>query len=77
MSVRQILQPDKNCWTISEVTESGLLIDGRDYYRAFYQAARSAEDYILISGWQFDSDVALLRGSDADYAPASEQFLTF
>ncbi|HEX6174876.1 MAG TPA: phospholipase D-like domain-containing protein [Candidatus Binatia bacterium] len=77
MSVKKILQPDKNCWTISEVTESGLLIDGRDYYRAFYQAARSAEDYILISGWQFDSDVALLRGSDADYAPASVQFLTF
>jgi phospholipase D1/2 len=77
MSVKKILQPDKNCWTISEVTESGLLIDGRDYYRAFYQAARNAEDYILISGWQFDSDVALLRGKDADGALASVQFLTF
>ena len=77
MSVKKILQPDKNCWTISEVTESGLLIDGRDYYRAFYQAARNAEEYILISGWQFDSDVALLRGRDADGAPGSVQFLTF
>jgi phospholipase D1/2 len=44
MSVRKILQLEKNCWTISEVTKSGLLIDGRDYYRAFYQAARIAED---------------------------------
>ena len=77
MSVRKILQPEKNCWTISEVTESGLLIDGRDYYRAFHQAARGAEDYILISGWQFDSDVALLRGRDADAAEESVQFLTF
>jgi phospholipase D1/2 len=77
MSVRKILQPEKNCWTISQVTQSGLLIDGRDYYRAFYQAARNAEDYILISGWQFDSDVALLRGRDADAAADSVQFLTF
>ena len=54
MSVRKILQPEKNCWTVSKVTESGLLVDGRDYYRAFYHAARNAEEYILISGWQFD-----------------------
>ena len=77
MSVRKILQPERNCWTISEVTASGLLIDGKDYYRAFYQAARNAENYILISGWQFDSDVALLRGSDADGTAGSVQFLTF
>jgi phospholipase D1/2 len=78
MTVRRILQPGQNCWAISKVTESGLLIDGRDYYRAFYQAARTAEEYILISGWQFDSDVALLRGADADIAAGeSTQFLTF
>ena len=77
MSFRKILQPEKNCWTISKVKESGLLIDGRDYYRAFYQAARNAEEYILISGWQFDSDVALLRGIDADAVGESAQFLTF
>jgi phospholipase D1/2 len=77
MSVRKILQPEKNCWAISKVTKSGLLIDGRDYYRAFYQAARNAEEYILISGWQFDSDVALLRGGDADAAGESTRFLTF
>jgi len=77
MSAKKILEPEKNCWTLSEVTQSGLLIDGRDYYRAFYQAARKAKDYILISGWQFDSDVALLRGSDADTAADSVQFLTF
>ena len=77
MSFRKILQPEKNCWTINKVTESGLLIDGRDYYRAFYQAARTAEEYILISGWQFDSDVALLRGADSDAAGESAQFLTF
>jgi phosphatidylserine/phosphatidylglycerophosphate/cardiolipin synthase-like enzyme len=77
MSVKKILEPERNCWAISEVTESGLLVDGKDYYRAFYQATRNAEDYILISGWQFDSDVALLRGRDADGAAGSVQFLTF
>ena len=44
--------------------ETGLLVDGRDYYRAFYQAAQQARRYILIAGWQFDSAVPLLRGRD-------------
>jgi phospholipase D1/2 len=54
-----------NCWDISNVKETGLLIDGRDYYLAFYRAASKAERYILICGWQFDSDVCLVPGQDA------------
>jgi phospholipase D1/2 len=49
----------------SEASQAGVLVDARDYYRAFYRAARRARQYIAITGWQFDSNVALLRGGDA------------
>ncbi len=51
-------------WRIHDGTESALLIDGRDYYRAFYAAACKAKKSILLLGWQFDSDVQLVRGDD-------------
>ena len=56
-----ILTPGLNCWTFGDASESGLLVDGKDYYRAFCAAAESAQSYILLAGWQFDSDVELLR----------------
>lgn len=77
MSAPKILELQRNCWSIDEIKHSGLLIDGRDYYRAFYQAAKNAEHYILISGWQFDSDVALLRGADAEAAGDTAPLLSF
>jgi phosphatidylserine/phosphatidylglycerophosphate/cardiolipin synthase-like enzyme len=52
-----------------------VIIDARDYYRAFYQAASRAKRYIAITGWQFDSDVALLRGEDAQAAPGEVRML--
>jgi phospholipase D1/2 len=51
-------------WRIHDRVESALLIDGRDYYRAFYAAASKAKKSILLLGWQFDSDVQLVRGED-------------
>ncbi|GAB4334487.1 MAG: hypothetical protein Kow0099_06540 [Candidatus Abyssubacteria bacterium] len=60
----RILKEQRNCLGIYEVRECGLLIDARTYYRAFYHCARKARRYILMAGWQFDSDVALLRGDD-------------
>jgi hypothetical protein len=53
------LKIGNNCWDITDAKETGLLIDGRDYYRAFYRAATMADRYILICGWQFDSDVSM------------------
>jgi phospholipase D1/2 len=72
-----IALPGRNCWRIDRADHSGMLIDAHDYYRAFYHAANSAERYILISGWQFDSSVALLRGSDAETASGPVEFLEF
>ncbi len=62
--VMGILNSGKNCLDIASADETGLLIDGCDYYRAFYRSACKAQRYILLSGWQFDSDVSLLRGED-------------
>ena len=73
----KILRPGCNCWEISEAKKAGLLVDGGDYYRAFYRAAKAAENYILLSGWQFDSNVDLLRGEDAKAAGSNATFLSF
>lgn len=54
----------KTAWRLHENATSGLLVDGRDYYRAFYEAASRAKRSILMLGWQFDSDVQLLRGDE-------------
>jgi phospholipase D1/2 len=77
MSVHKILKPGRNCWDVGEANKTGLLVDARDYYRAFYHAAKAAESYILLSGWQFDSNVDLLRGEDAKAARSSATLLSF
>jgi phosphatidylserine/phosphatidylglycerophosphate/cardiolipin synthase-like enzyme len=51
---------------VSPATESGVLIDGRDYFREFHRAASGAESFVLAAGWQFDSDVALLCDDDRE-----------
>ena len=60
-----IIRPGRNVWKETTAHAAGVLIDAEDYYRAFYRAAQSAQQYVLMSGWQFDSGVALLRGKEA------------
>ncbi len=73
----RLLVPGRTCWVRAPVTSAGLLIDGRDYFRAFYRAAEQAQRYLLLAGWQFDSDVPLLRGDDADGAALPIRLLPF
>jgi len=73
----RILEPSLHAFRVPPVDEVGLLIDGDDYYREFYRAAESAEHYILMSGWQFDSDAELLRGPDAEHAQGPVTLLKF
>lgn len=73
-----ILAAGRNCWIADAAVKSaGLLVDGRDYYRAFFEAARQARRSILIAGWRFNSDVRLLRGADAEQNGGEVQFLPF
>lgn len=73
----RILSPGRNLWREEPVERAGILIDGEDYYRSFYAAALKARRYILLSGWQFDSDACLLRGAEAEAAPAPVTLLKF
>lgn len=75
--MKPVLKPGRNCQGFYETRETGLLIDGRDYYRAFHQAARQARRSILLAGWQFDSRVALLRGREAKEAEGEVALLPF
>lgn len=62
---------------VAPVDEAGVLIDASDYYRAFFHAARAARKYIAIAGWQFDSDVCLLRGDEQQAAGCETRLLPF
>lgn len=63
--------------TVQPVSEAGVLVDAADYYRAFFHAARAAKHYIAIAGWQFDSDVCLLRGEEKEQAGCDTRMLPF
>jgi phospholipase D1/2 len=62
---KRIVQLGRNAWRHAKADASGVLVDAADYYRAFYQAARQARHTIVMSGWQFDSGVPVLRGPEA------------
>ena len=69
----------KTTWRVHENARSALLVDGREYYKAFYEAARGARRSILLLGWQFDSDVELVRGDDLPpgVTPEDVELMTF
>ncbi|MFH0926889.1 MAG: phospholipase D-like domain-containing protein [bacterium] len=75
--MRPILKPGQNCWNIFDTWETGILIDTRAYFQAFYHTAKQARHYILLAGWQFDSGVYLLRGEDKKNVDGKIQFLPF
>ena len=58
----------ENAWCFCAVDSAGLLVDADQYYRSFYAAASQAKRSILLCGWQFDSDMELLRGAEAEAA---------
>lgn len=61
-----LLVPGLTCATTHAPARSGVLVDGRDFYRALFAACVKAERSILMTGWQFASKVELVRGPDAD-----------
>lgn len=63
-----VLEPG-NHWCEAGASSVGLLIDGDDYYRAFYEAGQRAQRSLLLAGWQFDTGACLLRGDEAEQAP--------
>lgn len=74
---RPLLVPGQTCATLVTSTSAGLLIDGRDFFRAVYDACSQAERTIFMAGWQFASDVELLRGDDVCDPAYPSSFLDF
>jgi len=72
-----VLVPGDTCWAIDPTEKTGVLYDARDYYRAFYRAARSAQRFVCLMGWQFDSVVHLLRGEDVADADGPVELVSF
>lgn len=71
-----IIDVGRNAWQQVHADASGLLVDAADYYCAVYRAISEARSYVLMSGWQFDSGVRLLRGADVP-AGVEVRFLKF
>lgn len=63
-----LLQTDKNCWRIEPAQRVAFLVDGEDYFRAFYQAVQQARHAIFILAWDIDTRVRLIRDDDNDSA---------
>jgi phospholipase D1/2 len=70
-----ILEPGRTCAERFTSADAGVLIDGRDYYRAVHQAISQARRSLLIAAWQLDTDVPLLRGDDAARATGPTSLL--
>jgi phospholipase D1/2 len=74
--VTPIIEVGRNAWRRVNAHDTGVLVDAADYYHAVYSAVSQAGSYVLMSGWQFDSGVPLLRGSDVP-SGADVRFLKF
>jgi phosphatidylserine/phosphatidylglycerophosphate/cardiolipin synthase-like enzyme len=72
-----MLIPGLTCAQLFRAPRSGVLVDGRDFYRAVYDACSQAERSIVMLGWQFESDVKLVRGEDADGCELPARLIEF
>ncbi|MEO6600835.1 MAG: phospholipase D-like domain-containing protein [Polyangiaceae bacterium] len=72
-----VVSVPENAFVHAAIEQSGVLIDARDYYRTLYRALEQAQRYVVISGWQFESGIRLLRGDDAEQATRPVKLLEF
>ena len=75
--MKPVLRVGRNALVRAEAQQSALLIDARDYYRTLYRALEQAQSYAIVSGWQFESGIPLLRGEDAEHTAHPVKFLEF
>jgi phosphatidylserine/phosphatidylglycerophosphate/cardiolipin synthase-like enzyme len=72
-----IVDVPRNAFVTAAVEQSGVLIDARDYYGTLYRALEQARRQVVISGWQFESGIRLLRGQDAAEATRPVKLLEY
>lgn len=61
-----MLEEGRNVWRIERATKLSVIVDGEDYFRYANEAMTSAEDVLLLIGWDFDPRIALLPRPDPD-----------
>ncbi|WP_426955624.1 phospholipase D-like domain-containing protein [Muricoccus radiodurans] len=64
-----LLQPGRNCWTITRADRLAVIIDADEYFRAAHRAMLAAERRIMLIGWDFDARVALVPDEESPDAP--------
>ena len=67
----KIVKAGENCASIEKVSRAAFLIDAENYFRAFRSALLNAKRQILITGWDVDSRVKLVRGKEEDQGRAT------
>ncbi|HKO50679.1 MAG TPA: phospholipase D-like domain-containing protein [Polyangiaceae bacterium] len=75
--MKPILDVPRNAFATAQAAQSALLIDACVYYSTVYRALEQAQHYAVLSGWQFDSGVPLLRGEEAAQASRPVTLLKF
>lgn len=75
--MRDILRAGEHWHWSGPAVRSTVIVDAAAYYEAFYRAACLAQRHIVITGWQFDTSVKLLRGEAARGARYPVELLPF
>ena len=75
--MRNILSSEDHRYWSGAASGSAVIVDACAYYAAFYHAASLAQRHIVLAGWQFDSNVRLLRGAAAEASPYPVELLPF
>ena len=56
---QSLLRLGYNCWAIERAERVALIVDAKDYFRAFYEAALRARRSIIVLAWDFNSQTRL------------------
>ncbi len=70
-----LLEGGRTCGAVLPTPRSGVLIDSRTFFRAVHEACCKAERSIVMTGWQFDTQFALLMGEDASSCARPSTFV--
>ena len=63
------LDPSRSCWRIERADRATVIVDADDYFRRARQAMMTAQQQLLLVGWDFDGRIALVHEHEDD-APA-------
>ena len=63
--------PTSNCSFVTESDETAAIVDAHHYYRAVHRAIGDARRQLFMTGWQFHTEVQLVRGVELENGPVT------